>query len=105
MASGPDYLVPLSAVRDAHREHLAGWSIRALARLRWREWGYASPTSAALGLASAMRALDLPVRNSREAARVAHTIHGNLSRELIDPTHPEHRRYLDHKRWAAGRRG
>jgi hypothetical protein len=99
MASGPDFLVPLAAVHDAHRAHLAGWSIRALARLHWREWGYASSTSAALGLAAAMRALDLPVRNSADASRLAHTIHGNLSRALIDPAHPDHRRYLAHRRW------
>ena len=104
MPSGPDFLVPLQAVREAHQAHLAGWSLRALGRLHWREWGYSSPESAALGLSAAMRALDLPVRSATEAARLAHTIHGNLARELHSPEHPEHRRYLDHVRWARERR-
>lgn len=99
MPRGVDFKVPLRDVQEAHRAHLAGWSIRALARLHWRQWGYASPASAAMGLSAAMRALDLPVRDRVEATRLARTVHGELTRDAADPGHPDHALHLERRRW------
>lgn len=100
MPRGVDFKVPLRDVQEAHRAHLAGWSIRALARLHWRQWGYASAASAAMGLSAAMRALGLPVRDRVEATRLARTVHGELTRDATrDPSHPDHQQALERRRW------
>ena len=96
MPRGVEFKVPLRDAFEAHRAHLAGWSIRALARLHWRQWGYASAGSACEGLRRMFRALDLPVRPKLEAVRLALTIHGNDIAGIRDPAHPEHSRYLAH---------
>jgi hypothetical protein len=41
MPRGLEFKIPLQDAFEAHRAHPAGWSIRALARLHWRQWGYA----------------------------------------------------------------
>lgn len=99
MPRGVEFKVPLRDVQEAHRAHLAGWSIRALARLHWRQWGYASSASAAMGLSAAMRALGLPVRDRVEATRLARTVHGELTRAAADPEHPDHALHLERRRW------
>jgi hypothetical protein len=105
MPRGVDYRIPLAAVRQASADHNAGWSLRALARMRYREWGYASPGSALEGLRHAMRALDLPVRGRIEATVDASTIHGNARRAIRAPDHPEHARNLAHRQHLRQRKG
>lgn len=100
MPRGVDFKVPLRDVQEAHRAHLAGWSLRALARMHWQQWGYASAESALEGLRRAMRALELPVRDRVEATRLARTLHGELTREATsDSSHPGHQRALERRRW------
>lgn len=96
--SGCDYRISLRAVRQAHSEHLAGWSLRALARMRWEEWGYASPASALEGLRMAMRALDLPIRDRVAATVDASTVHGHSTRASRDTSHPDHQAHLARRR-------
>lgn len=98
MPRGVDFKIPLVDVHQAHREHLAGWSLRAIARLRWQEWGYASPGSALEGLRGALRALELPTRSRHEAILAFNTVHGNSTRAAREPGHPDHGRYLEHRR-------
>jgi hypothetical protein len=97
MPRGVDYRIPLAAVRQAAADHEAGWSLRALARMRYRDWGYASPGSALEGLRHAMRSLDLPIRDRVAATIDAHTVHGNATRAAHEPGHPDHQRFLDHR--------
>lgn len=85
-------------VLAAHREHLAGWSIRRLAILRYREWGYKTPDSAARGLRQALLALDLPIRSQREATRAATTVHGHCANYAYVPGAPDHHLFLKHRR-------
>lgn len=80
MPRGVDFRIPLSEVRQAHAEHLAGWSLRALARMRYEQWGYASPNSALEGLRRAMHTLELPVRDRIEATIAASEVHGKARR-------------------------
>jgi hypothetical protein len=105
MPRGVDFRIPLAAVRQASAEHQAGWSLRALARMRYAEWGYASPGSALEGLRHAMRELDMPVRDRIEATVDASTIHGNARRAMRAPEHPEHARNLAHRRHLRQRKG
>ena len=96
--SGTDYRIPLAAVHQAHREHMAGWSLRALARMRYQEWGYKSAKSALEGLRRAMRTLDLPVRDRITATVDVSTVHGLSTRAARDPQHPDHAAHLAHRR-------
>lgn len=96
--SGPDFRIPMRDVREAHEAHLKGWSLRALCRLHWQQWGYASPKSALEGLRGAMRALDLPVRGRIEATVLTSTVHGHSSRAAGKPGHPDHARFLAQRR-------
>lgn len=105
MPRGVDYRIPLAAVRQAAADHQAGWSLRALARMRYAEWGYASPGSALEGLRNAMRELELPIRGRVEATVDASTIHGNARRAMRRPEHPEHARNLEHRRLLRQRKG
>lgn len=98
MPRGVEFKIPMQAALDAHREHMAGWSLRALARMRWEEWGYASPESALEGLHGVFRALDLPIRSRRDAILAFNTVHGNSTRAARDPGHPDHERFLEHRR-------
>lgn len=95
---GPDFLIPLAAVRQAAADHQAGWSLRALARLRYREWGYKTPDSAQQGLRCAMHTLDLPVRDQRAATADATTVHGLASGGAHEPSHPDHQQFLAYRR-------
>jgi len=98
MPRGTDYRIPLAAVLDAARRHQQGWSLRSIARLHWRQWGYASPKSALMGLSGAMRELDLPVRDRIEQAILSSTLHGNATRAARHPGHPDHQAFLAHRR-------
>lgn len=98
MPRGVDFKIPLQAAREAHAAHVAGWSLRAIARMRYREWGYASEKSAVEGLRGVFRALDLPVRDRITATVEASTVHGNSRRAFRDPAHPEHERHLAQRR-------
>lgn len=98
MPRGVDFRIPLAAVRQAADAHAAGWSLRALSRMHYREWGYKTPKSACEGLRHAMRALDLPVRDRITATIDATTRHGNSTRAARDPLHPDHERHLQHRR-------
>lgn len=98
MPRGTDYRIPLPDLLQAAREHQAGWSLRAISRLRWQQWGYASDKSALEGLRHALRLIDQPVRDRVEATRDASTVHGNASRAAHEAGHPDHGRYLAHRR-------
>jgi hypothetical protein len=93
-----DFIIPTPAVFDAHRAHTAGWSLRAIARVRWREWGYASPDSAYEGLRHAMRALDLTVRSQSEATVEANLRHGHMRTANWAIDSPQHGDLLAHRR-------
>lgn len=99
-----DYKLSMPDVLAAHRAHRAGWSIRALARMRFEQWGYASPDSACEGLRHAFRALGLDVRDPVAGVRLALTVHGHNRRDIADPRHPDHAAYLEHRRWMAAQR-
>lgn len=98
MPRGVEYRIPLADLRQCAREHQAGWSLRALSRMRWEQWGYASPGSALEGLRRALRTIDAPVRDRIEASIDASLIHGNNRRAMKHPGHPEHARQLEHRR-------
>jgi len=97
MPRGVDYKIPLADLLQAAEEHAAGWSLRAIARMRWRQWGYASAASALEGLRHALRTIDAPVRDRIQATIDASTIHGNASRAARDPGHPDHDRWRAHR--------
>ena len=96
--SGIDYKIRLGDARQAHREHQAGWSLRAIAERNSQRWGYASPKSALEGLRGVLRELELPVRDRIDATVRASTVHGNASRASREPGHPEHAAFLAHRR-------
>jgi hypothetical protein len=98
MPRGVDYRIPLTDLFECARAHELGWSLRALARLRWRKWGYASDKSALEGLRAALRSIDAPVRDRIEATVLASTVHGNSPRAAHKPDHPDHDRYLAQRR-------
>ena len=98
MPRGVDYKIPLKDLLDCAREHEAGWSLRAISRMRWREWGYASDKSALEGLRKALRSIDAPVRDRIEATVEASLIHGNSRRAFASPDHPEHARQVAQRR-------
>jgi hypothetical protein len=95
---GVEYRIPLRDVLWAADRHARGWSLRAIARLHWRRWGYASPKSALEALRGAMRELDLPVRDRVEATVLASTMHGHSRRDARLPGHPDHAEFLAHRR-------
>ena len=96
--SGVDYKIPLADLLDAAEHHERGWSLRSIARLHWRRWGYANPKSALEGLRHALRTIDAPIRDRVDATRLASTMHGNASRAARLPGHPDHARFLKHRR-------
>lgn len=104
MPRGVEIRVPLKAALDAHRAHQAGWSMRALARMHYAEWGYASPSSALEGLRGAWRVLELQARDRIEATVEASTVHGNSSRAARDPEHPGHAAFLAQRRHLRARK-
>ena len=57
-----------------------------------------SPGSALEALRKALRLIDAPVRGRVEATVDASVIHGNASRAAKTPGHPDHARYLAHRR-------
>jgi hypothetical protein len=95
---GLDYRIPLADLLQAAEQHERGWSLRSIARLHWRRWGYASAGSALEGLRSALRAIDAPVRDRIDATRLASVMHGNSTRAAREPGHPDHARFLEHRR-------
>lgn len=96
--SGVDYKVPLADLFEVAKEHQAGWSLRAISRMRWEKWGYASPASALDALRRALRSIDAPVRTQAEASLDASLRHGNSSRAARKPGHPDHERWLAHRK-------
>lgn len=54
--------IPDGDLLVAHRQHLDGFPLHMIAADRFREWGYASPRSAACALTLALRKHGLPVR-------------------------------------------
>lgn len=99
MPRGQEYRIPLSELlwaADRHRQD--GWSLRFIAGSRWRQWGYASPGSALEALRHALRTIDQPVRDCIEATRLASLMHGDSTRAARQPGHPDHERYLEHRR-------
>lgn len=98
MPRGVDFKIPLADALQAHTEHMAGWSLRAIARMRWEAWGYSSPHSALEGLRGVFRALELPVRDRVTATVEASTVHGNSRRAFAKADHPEHARHLAQRR-------
>lgn len=104
MPRGVDYRIPLADLLAAAAEYQRGWSLRALARMRYEQWGYASPGSALEGLRKALRTIDAPVRDRIAATVDASLIHGNASRAAHQPDHPDHARYLAHRRHVRSRK-
>ena len=98
MPRGVDYRIPLKDLLQAADEHQAGWSLRAIARMKYREWGYKTDKTALEGLRMALRSIDAPVRDRIDATVDASLIHGNNRRAMKDPAHPEHDRFLAHRR-------
>lgn len=96
--SGPDYKIPLADLLEVAKEHQAGWSLRAISRMRWERWGYASAASALEALRRALRSIDAPVRSQAEARLDTSLRHGNASRAAKEPGHPDHARWLAHRR-------
>jgi hypothetical protein len=104
MPRGVDFRISLRDVLWAADKHARGWSLRSIARLHYRRWGYASPSSALEALRAAMRTLDLPVRDRIEATILASEMHGNSRRAARLPGHPDHAAFLAHRRKIRGSR-
>lgn len=98
MPRGKELLIPHADLRWAAERHAEGWSLRFIARARWQQWGYASPDSANESLRRSLHYVGATARDRIEATRLAHLTHGNTCQPLLDPDHPEHQRYLDHRR-------
>ncbi len=98
MPRGRDYLIPLADLLLAADQHAKGWSLRAICRLNWKRWGYASCGSALEGLRRALRTIAAPVRDRIEATVQVSTLHGNARRAFREPGHPEHARAVAHRR-------
>jgi hypothetical protein len=98
MPRGVDYKIPLADLFQARDEHAMGFSLRSIARRRWRGWGYASMKSALEGLRHALRTIDAPVRDRIEATIEASLIHGHNRRAMKETWHPEHARQLEHRK-------
>jgi hypothetical protein len=99
MPRGVDYRIPLADLLKAAEDHeRRKWSLRSIARLHWRRWGYASEKSALEGLRHALRTIDAPVRDRVEQVRIVSTMHGNSSRAAHEPGDPDHARFLAHRR-------
>jgi hypothetical protein len=96
---GPDYKIPLPDLLAAAKQHADGWSLRALARMNWKRWGYASDKAALEGLRKALRQIDAPVRDRIAATVLASTFHGYSTRTAIRPGSSLHAQYLSHLRW------
>ncbi len=97
MPRGVDYRIPLAELLAAAEDHRRGWSLRAISRMRYRRWGYASPGSALEGLRKALRTIEAPVRDRVEATVDASLVHGHARRAMRMPEHPEHARALAHR--------
>jgi hypothetical protein len=98
MPRGVDYKFSIAELHQAAAEHEAGWSLRAICRLRWEVWGYASVGSALEALRRALRLIDAPVRDRIDATIDASLVHGNARRAMRLPGHAEHDRNLRHRR-------
>lgn len=98
MPRGVDYKIPLADLLQAAALHARGWSLRAICRMKWSQWGYASQGSALEGLRHALRTIDASVRDRVEATITASVMHGNVSRAARLPGHPDHDRFLAHRR-------
>lgn len=98
MPRGVDYKIPLTDLLQAAEQHQRGWSLREICRFKWQTWGYASPKSALEGLRHALRTIDAPVRDRVKATVEASTMHGNSRRVARLPGHPDHERFLEHRR-------
>lgn len=98
MPRGVDYKIPLADLLQAAEQHQRGWSLRSICRMKWRQWGYASEKSALEALRRALRTIDAPVRDRIEATVSASVMHGNSSRAARLPGHPDHDRFLAHRR-------
>lgn len=85
-----DGRLTIREVTQAHRMHVAGWSIRAIARLQYRTWGYASADSAAYQLRAAMKQVGLEIRSQREATADANMRHGHMRSAHWAIDHPNH---------------
>ncbi len=98
MPRGVDYKIPLADLLAAAEDHKRGWSLRAISRLRFKQWGYASAASACEGLRHALRTIDAPVRDRIDATVLASTVSGKNRRAYRAPDHPHHQEQLDHRR-------
>lgn len=98
MPRGVEYRIPLRDLLDAAEDHANGMSLRAIARMGWESWGYASEKSALEGLRHALRSIDAPIRGRIEQTVLSSTKHGNGRRAFRDPNHPEHERHLAQRR-------
>lgn len=98
MPRGTEVRIPLADLRWAAEQHASGWSLRFISRARWQQWGYASPDSANEALRRSLHYVGGTVRDRVEAVQLAHTTHGNLRKGYSSPDHPEHHRYLEHRR-------
>lgn len=98
MPRGVDYRIPLRDLLAAAERHQRGESLRSIARLNWRQWGYASAKSALEGLRAALRTIDAPVRDRIDATILASTMHGKSRRAARLPGHRDHQEFLEHRR-------
>jgi hypothetical protein len=96
--------ISATALREAAVEHEAGWSLKSIARRKYREWGYASIESASVSLGRTFVKAGIPVRSNLDAKRLHNTTHGTW--RYRSPSHPKHELFLKTRRTAyAERRG
>lgn len=100
----PVSLIPDQEARELHARHLAGESLRQLARDRAACWGYRTAASAAEGLRLAWRRLGLPARPRLDVVRDVSTRHGDSTRAAALVGHPEHARFLTRRQLNRRRR-
>lgn len=98
MPRGVKIRIPLADLFTSAEQHAAGWSLRSIARMRYRQWGYASQGTALEALRKALRLIDAPVRDRVEACVLASTMHGRSRRAAARVGHPDHAEYLAHQR-------
>lgn len=71
----------LDDLREAHRRHLDGESLRGLGRSLWQQYGYASPAACANSISEAFLREGMATRDRIEAVKIACVTHGNASRD------------------------
>lgn len=98
MPRGVGYKIPLAELLEAAEHHRRGWSLRSIARLKWRQWGYASAASAPRASGRPSARSTRPVRDRIDATVQASVMHGNGRRAARVPGHPDHERWLEHRR-------